>query len=619
LTKLKRVPELQKCIGGKAIAEFAYELSFNDNFNTSKLYDTFKLLPVADRLHFIEVIESIVLTLRSYPTFDPDYTLINKLQQILSNIDVNSSTQFERFAALAALERIRTIYYEFSESTNIVNSERPRRPYFRIPAASNEAFEHITFDREVSSNDSIVPIAVGYVGVKDQHGRLQYIGKVSSNTEQHTEVAQQVTLLPASLVLSDITIRPIISDNPRDIEGFLFEEMHKPFIQDHINKDLGITLSELGLREQVQLLEFLSQARKSEYDDICKAFVMMGAERILLAQALFSSHVSKDMGRKLISYILRSTFDESKILCALYTKASKNIDSIRDELSRYLPSVDLESMLRNIIITYSERLNGALKNYIESDSKNETDDLFSSFAVDLALFSAIIREASKDTTQPLQLEDFDHLEVVSNTEQFSNADIDRIKDIIIKGYKGKDPIFVYETVLRGAVEAAISDPTSFRVLRKHGTIIAFFRLKEYQDEFYAGSFNVDTRAAGSGIGNLFLKKIIREASEQKPVHAGVDMANPVASYYINTLGFFATHIDTQVGNSTINALHICLDNTNNRSYEDSTNKEYESLSACVDDARQFFKKGFVITKYTVTSQGVALEYAKLTQEEISAA
>jgi N-acetylglutamate synthase-like GNAT family acetyltransferase len=424
----------------------------------------------------------------------------------------------------------------------------------------------------------------------------------------------------------------------------LLQEIHRPAMRDAIERDMGISLADLSLREQIQLLSYLASVDVGTAE---KGFKTIAKDGIDGARAFLSCEYGKRMGDAVIT--ISEKMDQASAH-AIFRKYAEIVDLIdRDTAELEREFFVMERGKRIDRGRLDDEILGRAKGILEAFAKRlgkgedvtagEVIASLERFSKDSVQFASMFKEAAKGKT--IDFRDIRGLSLESSRP----ADIDEpareeMRKIVAENWSAQMPSaapFVakgFEKVLDPK-----NDATSFWILKKDGHVVAFMRFDTRPDlgpdVLYAGSLNIAPALRGSAIGEAMLKTVDAEAATHT-VHADFFPEVAAGTMYVERFGFVATGVEevkTGPKRATVQRFKIVRNDHMNAKYrarrEDMTKADLIAIAlkgnregvavrrftmpgdteAFLDAMSDAEKKGLVMSRYFADDADPNVRYA----------
>lgn len=423
--------------------------------------------------------------------------------------------------------------------------------------------------------------------------------------------------------------------------SLLLQEIHRPEIREAIERDMGISLADLSLREQIQLLAYLVRV---DAKTAIEGFAAIQDYGLDAARAFLSCEYGKEYGDAIVK--IGKVLDHATAVKIFKTYA--NIIDVTDitaeELQRSFLSdsskpIDVHSVQeqliergRSIIHSAAQRIAQAKDPVVAAEVLQQELERFRS---DVVLFAAVFREATKGSKTAefkewkgvsLETVDPQMLGTIERKRLFEGC-----RDVLLANWaeKGIDASAIALHGLEEGFEKK-TNRTRLHLLRRNESILAFVRFDERPDlgtnALYAGSFNVDPAARGSSIGSAFFHETLKTEGKDHDIRAHVFVDDRVGTSYVEEFGFVITGVerDQATDGSTTDWFTIRRDESLNRrlatkAVEAPVGRVFylpDDREAMMDYVREETSKGNVITRYRSRKDGKR-EVRELTSESMT--
>ncbi|HCC83627.1 TPA: hypothetical protein DEP96_02140 [Candidatus Uhrbacteria bacterium] len=354
-----------------------------------------------------------------------------------------------------------------------------------------------------------------------------------------TKLTAESTTIEASFKpLATLLAEANVKTNDQEIDTVrLLEELHRPEMRARIEEDMGVDLTELTLREQVQLLTFLTHTSQANIDrtfNATKTFGVPCARSFLSAEAgdEFRDHIltiSEQVAPETAQKIFNSYANLADLAQTTATNLAKEFFVPGQERT-----FDIDAIQAQLLTRAREILEAAAKH------PEDTANLFSKLAnaeTSIILLAEMYRSIHHDNPD-FSLEDVRHntIEQMPATELSKQEKID-IQAIHRANWLIEEPraLSFLENILQ---EKLKSPSTNFHILKNNGRIVAFLRFDQKPDgSLYLGSVNVDSGLRGKAIGDAFLQKVIDEQAINHRLVLQVLAKSDIAKKYQSAYGF----------------------------------------------------------------------------------
>lgn len=333
--------------------------------------------------------------------------------------------------------------------------------------------------------------------------------------------------------------------------------------------------------EQVQVVRYMQEysvRNFKEFDSFVQNYGSVGLRTFLSCEyGLKMGDAILELGQRLPQETAKKVFSKYAEIVDISEQTLDYLEKTKTEEKEYT-SEKINSIKESLLASAKDFLLKLADSTSQRSEKEILDELAHKKA-DLLLLAAFYRQAD------LKKENFPGLKFeqkISSTD-LSPTDKERMIDLARFNYRAT-PDFAEKIVLPSLQRGLADENNYFYILRKDNEIAAFVRFEPQGGEgnFYIGSFNVDENAQGAGIGQTFFGEVIKREGRDKRLFASVELNKPIASFYINKVGFVATDVLTNVEGTRLNGLKIVYDHrqkdTHRRPLAEKSHTEEELTS-----------------------------------------
>lgn len=372
----------------------------------------------------------------------------------------------------------------------------------------------------------------------------------------------------------------VLHESPIDVSRLL-SELHRPEVRAQVEDDMGVTLAELSLREQGQLLTFLALANANDVERtfaLTRKFGTHAARSFLSAEfgTQFREYVLS-VGERLPEDIARQVFER---FAGLADFAQKTTDELAKEFftpghERAIPDKEIRDNLLKKGRTLLERA---------SVHPEEHGALLAELGYcrdDVALLGEMFKYIRKEDAE-FSLENVRGItnESIRSTE-LSGETQREMKDLFLNNWQKEipdDPEKV-QTLYKAFMKyLEAGDPnTRWQLLRQNGTLCAFLRFDLLPNgDSYLGSVNVAPALHDKAIGNAFLHERIAKEGTTRAIQLHSLAPSVAASNFVEKHGFVIDGIEDYAGIAT---LHMTRPLGGRAAVKDTTTMDF-----LIDDA-----------------------------------
>lgn len=334
----------------------------------------------------------------------------------------------------------------------------------------------------------------------------------------------------------------------RSVESsVLLQAMHRPGIRLGIEKDLGVSLNQISLREQIQLLTYLARVdQKIAYD----GFTVIQKHGLNAARTFLSCEHGKHFGDAILDIAQKLDPDSARAVFAKYCEIIDATERTTEELlsefyvTEHGRAIDRGKVNEEILVRAKEvlalcakELQGAGENPVTgADILQKLE----SVQKDTVLFASLFKTMAKGREV-----DFRELRGVTFEQKrpvdMSETEKKEMTDILKENWRTQKASVAdwVEAGFEKKLEAANHD-TRFYVLKKDGKVMAFMRFDERPDlganALYAGSLNVSSGLRGSALGEAVLRNTVDQEAKRHVVYGDFFPEISAGTMYVEQMG-----------------------------------------------------------------------------------
>ncbi len=370
----------------------------------------------------------------------------------------------------------------------------------------------------------------------------QFVKKLIEKGEQLQKTLPLVHFNNLEKISSDEQVNPFAKDANED-EILLFQQLHVPEMRKAIEKDLGIELTEIPLRSQFYLLQYISDKEGVQYGqlqqclqknqqakgEIAHAF-LIAAEKSQYADAILeiaNEYEEGDLKGIFLKYreIAEGT-RQMEALMQAHFKQEKEFSVSQIQLT----ARTVLQKANEVLLDFAGRIkNGEVLDEDKLEQKLE------SIKADQIFFTSVFKNFAKNNPEA-SFEDFKGLSLETMSSPEVKKYSERFFEIANENNQNENPI-VQEIVRKGLEKGLENEKTVFDVLLKDEDPIALQRFDDEGTYYYYGSVNVDVKYHGSAIFEQMKKESLDRRAKEKPIKAHCNSANFVSSQYVENSGF----------------------------------------------------------------------------------
>ncbi len=413
------------------------------------------------------------------------------------------------------------------------------------------------------------------------------------------------------VIFSSLTSQETINELPPSVTKNLplLQELHRPETRRSLEKLMGINLTDLTLREQVQLLTFLAEYPKDVAIRACHFIERHGS---CAAKTFLTREEKPEFIGQLLTYLEKLPHSDQHQIFLQYAHIAE------------ISQLSAKSIAEQVFTKPEERLREAerlrisiLANALPSEqtlAEGNLANLLSDQTKASGIFALLCKYA-KEEHRPVAMSELQHAQpvFVSSATMLTKKERREILTIARENWEEQKPE-IADFILNGLERALSQETTSLFLLRYQKEVLGFVRFDKREDgTLYGASLNVTKKARGSGIGELALHAAIEYAAKFHTIVADVFPELPVGMLYVESFGCVVTGVEElQVNNHTSKRLLLERDNEKNAKYHRDLHPDHGTLvtlpkgHSALDLIKAFenhTQKGMVATRYFSASPG----------------
>ncbi|MEK7655153.1 MAG: hypothetical protein AAB386_00520 [Patescibacteria group bacterium] len=419
----------------------------------------------------------------------------------------------------------------------------------------------------------------------------------------------------------------------------LLKELHRPEIRVRVEEDIGLSLNELTLREQVSLLSWMAIQSKDGYERVvtnmrrynrpfavaflsCEEDAHAGASLNRIAESFTSEAASKVFQKyaELADIAEQASVDLEK---AFYTDKTGN------------KLVDRRSIEAHLLARAKQLINvaaakaGETRNDVERSSRELVQQL-EGYRTDMIVFAAVFKEIAGSEKninfaewKRTSIDLVDPQTIASNEREKL---FDECKSVLLENWSEKG-VDAAQGAMHGLEEgfAKKEFPTRFHFLKQDNHIVAFLRFDERPDlgknVKYAGSFNVIPALKNASLGASFFRETLAVEGKGCSIVAEALAADRATSLYVEDFGFEITGVERyktkdgkEVAWFSIKRAAGINERINNKQKEFPKNsKVFNDLQEFISWVEKESKLGKVISRYKISAHGKMTFYEAVSE------
>lgn len=583
----------RESFAGVFAGELNYQLTLLSQEQANVLAENIRSMPAPDQLSVLHSFETIALHSRANSFSE---NVLEILLSIVEHVKEHADSYFVKQVAGSIGNIFRQELLHAGEAIGLVrgNDERGKESFAR-KKENEEMGSLMKTDLDdlplSSASDTISVIAEGVYGVKEDE---------VYTTSLLVKVGDRLVEKDIDELLNDPTIYPYGSNNGKEVKK-LFQILHDPYLRYTIQEDLGLSYSDLSIREEMTLLQFLLEKDEPTVTAWKEAYKKEGLNQQAMRQAFFAS-VDKKLGYALIEFINDNDVSVVNPVLEAYAGLIDELQTIEQDAHQLFVS-DKDIDTRELVQQYVGRANRILKHQVtrpDVDQEQIKEEL-AAVSADALVFASAFKTASK-MEGGVSFEEIKETALVTRgVVSLTPDEKAQMLEITKRNWESQNKNVakeVYDDF--AAVLADESDTSEFHVLRREDNVIAFLRYKQISETVfgkpivYAGSFNVDPQYRGSAIGHETMRASLIKKVEEAVLDATVHPALSVGTVYVEQIGFVIDGVIENYHKTGEPFFHITADKDRNETLA-SRSLTLEQILALPEEDDQLFARSLDVT------------------------
>lgn len=367
---------------------------------------------------------------------------------------------------------------------------------------------------------------------------------------------------------------PFVTDMQRaglgqDREAFeITREYMRPELRSALEENLDVDLTELSLREQIELFKYLNTSTAEGAEEV---FANARKYGVPYLQTFLVAERQPD-AVKTIQEIALGDKDKARQIFERFGEIAKeaqdNVATIlRDKLQNPdSATLEMERELRNELLARAGQFFISAAKAVKSKSPDSLFSVLSRYEKETVLFASFFKtlhaEIGNDAlynVRGLSL-GIERGARVTKDEREEMEKIMRLNWI----KEGKEVVDQVVSEFNASLTGERGDRSYLHILKKDQKVMAFIRFEERPDlgpgAVYAGSLNVRTDVRGSSLGEVLMHEAVLGEAKDHVIHAYVDAKAEVGVAYVEKLGAVLEGVDVETrGETTMHWLKLRLD------------------------------------------------------------
>lgn len=359
------------------------------------------------------------------------------------------------------------------------------------------------------------------------------------------------------LEISDIILHSSSRQDPTQQKKnmeilFDYEYLVSPFMQDQIEKDFGIDITNLSLPVQNWFLQFIKRKKMSEIEPVIK-FVKKYKESGL--KTFLSLELGMEIGDKILEIGEKFNKEAAQNIFNKYSEIIDAKEKIQNYLFEYFGSQknysqeDFNSIIdnlmrkgRELLIYYASQAERLTKQEQKSLVQEIIKQL-ESYKTEILLFASIFKSLS--SKEKIDFNEIKETKLIKkDTSDLTLKEKEKMVEIFKNNRIGVYPDKLLEISLSSFKEALNLKGKEIFILTYKGEPVSFIRFDKLgENRLFAASFNVRPEARSSSIGRAMLKATLDKKARNYVIEAEAYTKIPIVANYIGEFGFVARGID----------------------------------------------------------------------------
>ncbi len=543
-------------------------------------------------------------TIVNFVKRDPRYK--GKLETILPQLE---STDLEH-----AFDMMTNIAYQTPELRGLIGEmDTYHQLSFQEAQERDEAFKDSLLTEEIIQGLEVEERTIKYAQTKEfKEGAKDFVDFIAKEDTRPR--------------LRFERFAPFVTDMQRaglgqDREAFeITREYMRPELRSALEENLDVDLTELSLREQIELFKYLNTSTAEEAEEVfanAREYGVTYLQTFLVAER-------QPEAVKTIQEIAGGDKEKARQIFERFGEIVKDAqDNVTNILREKLQNpdsatIEMEQELRNELLSRAGMFFESAAKASKSGSSSSIDAVLSRYEKETVLFASFFKtlhaEIGNDAlynVRGLSL-GIERGARVTRDEREEMEKIMRLNWI----KEGKEVVDQVVSEFNASLTGERGDRSYLHILKKDQKVMAFIRFEERPDlgpgAVYAGSLNVRTDVRGSALGEVLMHEAVLGEAKDHVIHAYVDAKAEVGVAYVEKLGAVLEGVDVETrGETTMHWLKLRLDFVMNKKLKTKNGRirewiqrgvEHESLDVAKEGDRlvalmtRLKEEGKVITR-----------------------
>ncbi len=329
VVKFDQIPNLETSISNRLFDDLSYKLAFaSPNYFDQFLQEVISSFNSVDVAHQVAIIKKLLLLGENAVNagYDAAFEIGSKLVDYLYIMSDGSKTPIAGMTAYAAAEQLKnTVDFEISgEVTDVSFQYMMDTAKQSLKKRYNSAQKYSYPDKVLGRGEELRTIASDYVAIYGENGRpVELASRVDGAAFVDTQV---IFDLPTNIPFGS-------QEQIKDIR-YLFEQIQSPLFCTLLESLLGVDLSKLSLRNQIQLINFISSRTVEQYDEILN-LKEEGRISDSFYKGLFAINSNKEIGDALVECAKNNDSEVVNNVCDKYNELVESNIKIEDRIKNF--------------------------------------------------------------------------------------------------------------------------------------------------------------------------------------------------------------------------------------------------------------------------------------------
>lgn len=340
---------------------------------------------------------------------------------------------------------------------------------------------------------------------------------------------------PIDELKNESFLKLILKTNP-DEQILLMQHLHRPGLRTFIETKLGISLADIPLDHQFNLLRFLAESPTSTIDatkNLLDSSIDEPDKQNRIKAFLAMQSGGHEIGLRILEIGQRLSPKQAKEFFAKLSEitdlAEKENSAIQELLFSDLQENEAQDLRQNMLMRSAQEISSfaeSLSNH--KISATDAGKLLANLRdkkAEILLFGSLLKN-SKEASKPIKIEKVKNLgiekAVVNSENALTAKDTESLRRLFTRTYESifaNNPEALARVSEDFEKELANLEGQTVYSLKYCGEIIAFCRFKPIDDKnIYGGSLLVNDTIRGLSVGEYFMQATLSDVSETHNIH-----------------------------------------------------------------------------------------------------